>query len=39
MTPFQALYGFAPPMVAKMVTADCPDFSAQEQLRNREVAQ
>jgi transposase InsO family protein len=30
MTPFQALYGIAPPMVAEVVTADCPDLSAQE---------
>jgi hypothetical protein len=39
MTPFQALYGFAPPLVAEVVTTDCLDLSAQEQLRNREVSQ
>jgi hypothetical protein len=39
MTPFQALYGFPPPMVAEVVLPDCPDLSVQEQLRNRAVAQ
>ena len=39
MTPFQALYGFPPPMVAEVVIPDCPDLSTQEQLRNRQVAQ
>jgi hypothetical protein len=38
-TPFQALYGFQPPMVAEVVIPDCPDLSIQEQLRNRTVAQ
>lgn len=38
MTPFQALYGFAPPMVTEVVLPDCPDLSVQEQLRNRQVA-
>ena len=38
MTPFQALYGYQPPMVAEVVQPDYPDSSAQEQLRNRLVA-
>lgn len=38
MTPFEALYGFKPPMVAEVVLPDCPDLSAQEQLRNRQLA-
>jgi hypothetical protein len=38
MTPFQALYGFAPPHVAEDVMPDCPNLSAQDQLRNRQVA-
>jgi hypothetical protein len=38
MTPFQALYGFPPPHVAEDVMPDCPDLSAQDQLRNRQVA-
>jgi hypothetical protein len=39
MTPFQALYGFKPPMVAEVIIPDCPDIIAQEQLRNRQLAQ
>lgn len=39
ITPFQALYGFPPPMVAEVVIPDCPDLSMQEQLRNRRTAQ
>ncbi|CAN6347636.1 unnamed protein product [Urochloa humidicola] len=38
MTPFQALYGYTPPMVVEVIIPDCPDLSTQEQLRNREVA-
>lgn len=38
MTPFQALYGFKPPMVGEVVTVDCSDMSAQQQLTNRELA-
>jgi hypothetical protein len=38
MTPFQALYGFPPPQVAEDIIPDCPDVTAQEQLRNRQVA-
>jgi ribosomal protein L21E len=38
MTPFQALYGFPPPMVAEVILPDCPDITAQEQLRNRQLA-
>jgi hypothetical protein len=30
MTPFQALYGFLPPMVAEVVLLDCPDLSVQD---------
>lgn len=37
MTPFQALYG-SPPQIAEDVIPDCPNISAQEQLRNRQVA-
>lgn len=36
--PFQALYDFAPPKVAKVVHPDCPNLTMQEQLRNRQVA-
>lgn len=39
MTPFQALYGFKPPMVAEVVLPDCHDISTLEQLRNRQMAQ
>jgi ribosomal protein L21E len=39
MTPFQALYGFKPPMVVEVIIPDCPDLSTQEQLQNRQVAQ
>jgi ribosomal protein L21E len=39
MTPFQELYGFKPPMVADVIIPDCTDLTAQEQLRNRHVAQ
>lgn len=38
MTPFQALYGFPPPMVAEVVLPDCPNDSAREQLQNRQLA-
>jgi transposase InsO family protein len=38
MTPFQALYGFKPPMVADVIIPDCTDLTAQEQLRNKHVA-
>lgn len=38
MTPFQALYGFLPPMVAEVILPNCPDLSMQEQWRNRQVA-
>jgi hypothetical protein len=39
MTPFQALYGFKPPMVTEVIIPDCPDLTAQEQLRNRHAVQ
>lgn len=39
VTPFQALYGFAPPMVAEVIVTDCPDLTVQEQLKNRQLAQ
>jgi hypothetical protein len=38
MTPFQALYGVPPPLVAEDIIPDCPDLSVQEQLKNRQVA-
>jgi len=38
LTPFQALYGFPPPMVAEVVIPDTPDLSLQEQMRNRQMA-
>lgn len=38
MTPFQALYGFSPPMVAEDIMPDVPDLRIQEQLKNRQVA-
>jgi hypothetical protein len=28
MTPFQALYGLKPPMVAEVINVDCPDILA-----------
>ncbi|KAJ1289184.1 hypothetical protein BS78_02G144900 [Paspalum vaginatum] len=39
LTPFQALYGFPPPMVSEDISTDCPNLIVQEQLRNRQVAQ
>jgi hypothetical protein len=39
MTPFQAVYGFKPSMVVEVIIHDCLDLTAQEQLRNRQVAQ
>ncbi|WVZ83629.1 hypothetical protein U9M48_030757 [Paspalum notatum var. saurae] len=39
LTPFQALYGFPPPMVSEDISPDCPNLTVQEQLRNRQVAQ
>jgi hypothetical protein len=30
MTPFQALYGFLPPMIAEDIMPDYPDISFQE---------
>ena len=38
MTPFQALYGFPPPMVAEVVLPDCPDDNARQILQNRQLA-
>lgn len=38
VTPFQALYGFPPPMIAETVLPDCPDDTAKEHLRNRDKA-
>lgn len=38
MTPFQALYGFSPPMVAEVVLPDCPDDNARQILQNRQLA-
>jgi len=38
ITPFQALYGFPPPMVAEVVLPDCPDDNARELLQNRQLA-
>jgi hypothetical protein len=37
MTPFQALYGFPPPMVDEVILHNCPDITSQEQLRNRQL--
>ncbi|WVZ83700.1 LOW QUALITY PROTEIN: hypothetical protein U9M48_030821 [Paspalum notatum var. saurae] len=39
LTPFQAQYGFPPPMVSEDICTDCPNLTVQEQLRNRQVAQ
>jgi hypothetical protein len=39
MTPFQAVYGFKPSMVVEVIIHDCLDLTAQEQRRNRQVAQ
>jgi len=39
LTPFQAPYGYPPPMVAEVVLPDCPELTMQDQLRNRHVAQ
>jgi hypothetical protein len=38
MTPFQSLYGFPPPMVAKVVLLDCSDDNARYILQNRQLA-
>jgi hypothetical protein len=38
ITPFQVLYGFPSPQVVEDIITDCPDLTAQEQLRNRQVA-
>ena len=38
ITPFQALYGFHPPMVVEVVLPDCPDDNAREILQNRQLA-
>lgn len=38
LTPFQALYGFPPPMVAEVILPNCPDDSARNLLRNRQLA-
>lgn len=38
ITPFQALYGFSPPMVAEVILPDIPELSPQEQSRNRQMA-
>ena len=38
MTPFQALYGFPPPMVAEVILPDCPDDGARAILQNRQLA-
>jgi hypothetical protein len=38
MTPFQALYGFPPPMIAEVVLPDCPDDNVKEMLQNRQLA-
>lgn len=38
MTPFQALYGFPPPMVAEVILPDCPDDKARKLLPNRQTA-
>jgi len=39
MTPFQALYGFHPPMVVEVVLLDCADDRARDILQNRQLAQ
>jgi len=38
LTPFQALYGFPPPMVGEVILPDCPNDSAREILQNRQLA-
>jgi hypothetical protein len=38
MTPFQALYGFSPPMIAEVIILDCPTDTAREMLQNRQLA-
>ena len=38
MTPFQALYGFSPPMVVEVVLLDCPDDNARAIIQNRQSA-
>lgn len=38
LTPFQALYGFPPPLVAEVILPDCPDDSARNILQNRQLA-
>lgn len=38
MTPFQALYGFPPPLIVEDIMPDIPDISTQEQLLNRQLA-
>ena len=38
MTPFQALYGFPPPMVAEVILPDCTDDGARAILQNRQLA-
>ena len=37
LTPFQALYGFPPPMVAEVIIPDCPNDNARQILQNREL--
>ena len=38
LTPFQALYGFPPPMIAEVILPDCPDDDARNILQNRQLA-
>ena len=38
MTPFQALYGFPPPMIAEVILPDCPNDNAKQLLQHRELA-
>jgi len=38
LTPFQALYGFPPPLVAEVVLPDCPDGGVRNILQNRRLA-
>lgn len=38
MTPFQALYGFPPPLVAEVILPDQPDDTTKKLLKNRDLA-
>lgn len=38
LTPFQAPYGFPPPLVAEVILPDCPDDNARDILQTRQLA-